>query len=1022
MESKTIFSKTAKGLREASGASSDLPRATRAILKEIDGKKMLSDLCKALSKYSEADVKQTLQTLESNGYIRDIAQVASTVVPISSVTPEKKVDNDELDDLDFTSLAKQKPEEDARRAAEVKAKLEAEQKTEFLALAKAKQQAEEKARRESIEKARHEAAEKAKQALLEKAKLEAAEKARQEALIKVQREAELRAKKDAEERARREAQEKARREVEERTRRETEQRVRREAAEKAKREAEERAQKEAEARAKREQEERAKEEAAEKLRLEAREKARMEAVERTRREAAEAAQREAEEKLRRENVDKAKREAEEKSRRELAEKAAEQTRLAAEAQARREAEDRQHHESEERAKREAAEKDRVEAEARARSEAAEQEKKLEQEKAQREADERAKRTVEEQAQKAAEEKARLEAEARAREEAEERVRQEAAENAQRLAEERVRKAAEEKARLEAEARARQEAEEQARREAEDKAKQEAEEKARLEREAKERRAAEEKARLEAEGQARLEAEKQERLAAWERSKQKAEEKLRLETEEKQRRAAEEQARREEAERVRLEEESGQSKSASANEQVRSDSKLARWIPGAAKVDSGTDSDELRVDGEELAKRKARLEAERKVEELTARRARQAAKLADVRWGKLILMVLIPLAIVALVRVHVVSFDDRIPGLQKAASEQIGQPVKIDALYFSLYPRPHWRLEGVSIGNGEQILVQEVNAVFDLGELFSNRLSFNSITMESPLLKEEAAGWLFFGKAPSQATDRAISVSSINAHNVAIDSRSIRVPSFDAKADIGPDGNWQKIALDFANKEALVQLHSDGDRVEFNIDAITFLPPFGGTFSLDDFTGKGSFGRKELVMTAFEGRNFGGKFTGTATLNWADGWRVDGTINAKQPNVKNLLPTLIGRGYVDGKATFSMRANDAKTLFSVPHLEGSFVLGQGILLGIDLMHQLQKSVDSGKTEFRQLNGSFVRDGNVTQLRAVRLDAGMLTAAGSAEFDADGAIHGRFGSAVIFDNQKTSGTFSLSGTLSEPKFGR
>ena len=60
MDSNIKFSKTAKGLREASGGSSDLPRALRNILKEVDGKSTFAELQGKLPKVSEVDLNEAI--------------------------------------------------------------------------------------------------------------------------------------------------------------------------------------------------------------------------------------------------------------------------------------------------------------------------------------------------------------------------------------------------------------------------------------------------------------------------------------------------------------------------------------------------------------------------------------------------------------------------------------------------------------------------------------------------------------------------------------------------------------------------------------------------------------------------------------------------------------------------------------------------------------------------------------------------------------------------------------------------
>ena len=158
------------------------------------------------------------------------------------------------------------------------------------------------------------------------------------------------------------------------------------------------------------------------------------------------------------------------------------------------------------------------------------------------------------------------------------------------------------------------------------------------------------------------------------------------------------------------------------------------------------------------------------------------------------------------------------------------------------------------------------------------------------------------------------------------------------------------------------------------------------------------------------------------LKWGSTWSIDGSVIAKQIDTKMAAPDLFAGGRVDGKARFIMQGNGAKNLMAGAHLEGNFIIGQGGLSGIDLMHLLQSVGDTGKTGFRQIDGSFVRDGNVTRIQQIRMDAGILSASGSAEIDATDGLHGRFATTYKFDNQQTHGNLTLSGTLKTPRFSR
>ena len=466
-----VFSKTPKGLREATGKTNDLDSELLEVLKACKDNLTADEIAAVWPEADRKTIVWAVGELASAGYLREIyVERREKSAPVA----------DEGMDLDFASVASAPTP--PVKPSPYKAHIEAEERARLEAVEKVRREAEAKARREADEKARIGAEDRARREAEDKIRREAEEKAHREAEAKARREADEKARIGAEERAQREAEDKIRREAEEKARREAAEKARIEAEEKAHIEAEERARREAEEKIRREAEEKARREAAEKARIEADEKARIEAEERARREAEEKIRREAEEKARREAEEQAKRAAVEKIRREALEK----YRREEEEKARREAEEKARREAEEKARIEAAEKARIEAEERAR----------------REAEERLRREAEEKARREAEEKARIEAEERARIEAEERARREAEEKLRREAEEKARREAEEKARIEAEERARIDAEERARREAEEKLRREAEEKA--------RRKAEEKARKEAEERARLEEEERDR--------------------------------------------------------------------------------------------------------------------------------------------------------------------------------------------------------------------------------------------------------------------------------------------------------------------------------------------------------------------------------------------------------------------------------------------------------------------------------------------------------------------------------
>jgi len=314
MHRGTILTKTGKGLKEATGKTSNLSRDLRNVLKEIDGQVSVSKLLDKFEKVTEPKLLEVLKQLETEGYVREFVaqkddEPRTSIGRPSISQPPASVGQD----LDFTSLGSagvpskssylgppSKPSEDAKlqaQAQEIARQVQARRAYEDGA-ARARAEAEVLQRKVAEARARKAIEEKTRREVAERTKVGAASGA--DALDRARHEADERARREAEEKARLEAEVRARIEVELGVKRGSDEQAGRESAEKAQREAAERARKEAEDRARREREEQARAEHAARVAAEAR--ARAEAEMRVRRELEERARREADERSRQEEM------------------------------------------------------------------------------------------------------------------------------------------------------------------------------------------------------------------------------------------------------------------------------------------------------------------------------------------------------------------------------------------------------------------------------------------------------------------------------------------------------------------------------------------------------------------------------------------------------------------------------------------------------------------------------------------------------------------------------------------------
>ena len=261
MRPNAIYSKSGKGVQEASGKTSLLKREHRVVLAAIDGRATLADVAQKSGNEYDADFQRLIIQLDKDGFIREVSSGTAASPAAAAARPAGKLDT--AIDLDFSSLASSQkantapqptrpPPPPAPKAPAVdmaaKAAAERRAKEQESALHRARKEAEEKAgaererqRAEAEAKVRAETEAKLRVEAEKKLREETAHKARADAVAKAQ---ELKAKLDAERKAREEAE---RRLEEERRAREEIERKAREEAERIRQEAEEQARREAEA-------------------------------------------------------------------------------------------------------------------------------------------------------------------------------------------------------------------------------------------------------------------------------------------------------------------------------------------------------------------------------------------------------------------------------------------------------------------------------------------------------------------------------------------------------------------------------------------------------------------------------------------------------------------------------------------------------------------------------------------------------------------------------------------------------
>ena len=701
-------------------------------------------------------------------------------------------------------------------------------------------------------------------------------------------------------------------------------------------------------------------------------------------------------------------------------------RAAAEAKAKAEAEARKAREEAERVRLEAervrreaeekAERARKEAEEQARREQEELKRKLEEE---RKAREEAERKAKEEARRLEEERRKLEEERKRLEEEKRREEQERAERRKRAEEEEARERAERKRREEAEeaiAQARRKAQAAATEDEKPKPKKEPEPAkaaapaagggfsdslladldsftTRDDEEQKEREAALAKENEVALARAR---EADERRQKEEAERQEKEEKKRRKEEERERKAKEEAElrEREEKEKARLaEEEEKRRKEAEEREKkAKQEERLAASSQRGAQYDAALRS-----------KRGAALQAR------PTRRGE--ARMAKGGWGKPIAITLFLLLVIALGVAHVMPIDTS--DYERAATEALGEPVKIGSANLSLVGGLQLKFRNVSFGDTR---LAEVRGFPELDALLGPRKSFSRIEVDDARIDQALIGPALFTKVKADN----FAIGRVLAKNLEL-SGPLAIPK-GLELDVAYDGAGMVRTAFLRGPEGLVvKLAPKGASMEIEISAATFTLPIAPEVSFGRFSMRGIIGPKGMSVSEWDAVALNGTLSGTANMTWGDNWVVEGVVTARNINAAVFAPALVSDGRAEGSGKFSMRSPQPAKLGDAARIDGTFTVNRGVLGSFDLARAVQShgKAASGRTMFSEMTGNGVYDRGAVALRNLTISAGQLNAGASADIAQNGALSGRIVADVRVASQQMRAVLNLGGTVREPQ---
>jgi uncharacterized protein involved in outer membrane biogenesis len=398
-----------------------------------------------------------------------------------------------------------------------------------------------------------------------------------------------------------------------------------------------------------------------------------------------------------------------------------------------------------------------------------------------------------------------------------------------------------------------------------------------------------------------------------------------------------------------------------------------------------------------------------------------------KWLKRVLIVLVALAGVAALVPFFVSAEDYLPAIEKELSTRLERPVSIDSLRASLFPLPHAVLDGITIGNSDDIKVRKVTLKPDLWSLFGSSKVIRSIDFEEPVLSYEALSGLLALTGENRGAG-AVRIEAVRLRGAVVKLERGTFGPFDADVQVSSASQQGEVTLrtqDDVLKARVIPVGGEPGLYALELSAKGWTPPMGPAIRFDELNLKGSVTLAGAELADINAKLYGGTLAGQIAVGWEKGVSVKGELTLKQVGLKELLalaspnPRLSGR--LDARPRFSASAAEASQLDEALRVETPFTVHAGVLHGFDLTDPatlVLKQGGGGQTRFDALAGQLVMERRHYRFSQLKIAAGALSARGHVTVAPSKALSGQLTTSLKAGGAAAAVPVVVAGTLDSP----
>ena len=376
---------------------------------------------------------------------------------------------------------------------------------------------------------------------------------------------------------------------------------------------------------------------------------------------------------------------------------------------------------------------------------------------------------------------------------------------------------------------------------------------------------------------------------------------------------------------------------------------------------------------------------------------------------------------------VVPLGHFIPRIERLASEQLHDQVRISSLRLYMLPLPHLTIGGIEVGRKPYLQVRKVVVTPRLLSLFDQQKVLKEVSLRDVVIGQQLVGKAAAWASNSSAGPSIVRVERIEIRDANINLKDLKLPQLDLDLQLNATGGLAQAQLTAGGGRLKATLIPKGQDFALKLTGRNWKLPAGPPLLLTTLDASGTIGTGGLDLPVIHGQLYQGKIDGQLEVGWKDGWSVLGNLNLQQVEIQPVVALFTKGTTISGKLSanpvLEMRAPSAAQLSETLSVESDFKVESGVLYNFDLAAApkalLNKdALKGGETRFDEFSGYLTVDPEGYHLLDMKIASGVLKAAGELTITPNQELSGLIDASVKGTSAFVSTPLAVAGTVQNP----